>query len=113
MEHEEEIIFPYVCQISHAYDNRDSFASLLVKTLRKPIEKMMKEEHAIISDIILKFRELTLLYTPPEKACTSHRIIFSKLKELDNDLAQHLYLENEILFPRAIAMEKKLLQQED
>jgi regulator of cell morphogenesis and NO signaling len=55
-------------------------------------------------------RQLTDHYTPPKNACTSHRVIFSKLEEIDNDLVQHLYLENDVLFPRAIAIEKELLE---
>jgi regulator of cell morphogenesis and NO signaling len=39
-------------------------------------------------------------------------VTFSKLHELDNDLVQHVHLENNILFPRSIAMEKELLESE-
>lgn len=106
---EEETIFPYLRQVAHAYENRDSFASLLVKTLRKPVSKVMEHEHRILNESIYKFRQLTSHYTPPEKACTNHSVILSKLKELDNDLVQHVYLENEILFPKLLAMEKELL----
>lgn len=106
---EEELIFPYIKQVAHAYENKDSYAALLVKTLRKPVDKLMKKEHEIVNGIIFYLRKLTGNYTTPEKACTSHRVIYSKLKELDNDLLQHIYLENNILFPKALAMEKELL----
>jgi regulator of cell morphogenesis and NO signaling len=109
IEEEEEMIFPYIKQVAHAFESKESYAALLVKTLRKPVDQTMGLEHEIVSGIIHHMRELTNNYTAPEKACTSHRVIFSKLKELDNDLVQHIYLENEILFPRALAMEKELL----
>ncbi len=110
LEQEEAIIFPYIRQISHAYESKETYASLLVRTLRKPVEAMMHHEHESLEKIILQFRKLTENYTAPDNACTSHRLAFSYLKELDDDLVQHLYLENELLFPKAIAMEKELLK---
>jgi regulator of cell morphogenesis and NO signaling len=107
---EEEVIFPYLRQVAHAYAANDSFAGLLVKTLRKPVAKIMEHDHTVLTDTIYQFRELTGDYTPPAHACTNHHVILSKLKELDNDLVQHIYLENGILFPRIIAMEKELLE---
>jgi regulator of cell morphogenesis and NO signaling len=107
---EEEVIFPYIRQIAHAYESRETYASLLVRTLRKPVEDIMHHEHKLLEKTLYQFRELTNNYTPPEASCTSHRLSFSLLKELDDDLVQHVYLENEILFPRAIAMEKELLR---
>ncbi|WP_276502617.1 DUF542 domain-containing protein [Terrimonas pollutisoli] len=109
LEHEEKIIFPYIKQIAHAYENNESYASLLVKTLRKPIETMMTQEHEYISKYLHSLRELTNNYTSPANACVSHKVSFLKLKELDDDLVQHLFLENEILFAKTIQMEKELL----
>lgn len=111
MKHEEEIIFPYIRQIAHAYYSKESYASLLVRTLRKPIEDVVEQEHELIADTLRELRLITNNYTPPENACLSHRVAFSKLKEVDTDLVQHMFLENEVLFPRAMAMEKELLEQ--
>ncbi len=110
LQYEEEIIFPYIRQVSHAFENNDSYAKLLVKTLRKPLDKMMHNEHEILTDPILKIRNLTNSYQPPEKACTSHKVVMGRLKENDNDLMQHVYLENDVLFPRALQIEKELLK---
>jgi regulator of cell morphogenesis and NO signaling len=109
IEEEESTIFPYIRQLAHAYEDKDPYARLLVKTMRKPIDKMMGHEHVMVSDLLQQFRQLTSYYTPPEKACTSHKVVFSKLKELDNDLSQHVWLENQVLFPKALAMEKDIL----
>jgi regulator of cell morphogenesis and NO signaling len=107
--YEEEVIFPYTCQVAHAYESKDTLARLLVKTLRKPLAGLIDQEHEMLRNTLGKLRELTGNYTQPVKACTSHMVILSRLKELDNDLSQHIYLENEILFTRVIAMEKELL----
>lgn len=109
LQQEEEIIFPYIRQIAHAFVSRESYASLLVRTLRKPIEEAMNHEHTSVIRASKKMRELTNDYTAPANACVSHKVVFLKLKELDNDLMQHMHLENNILFPRAIEMEKILL----
>ena len=109
LEHEEEIIFPYIRQLTHAFQSRESYASQLVKMMRKPIEQIMNQEHEMVAGNLFEMRKLTSDYTPPENACTNHRVTFSRLRELDNDLVQHIHLENNILFPRAIEMEKILL----
>ena len=88
-----------------------SYAALLVRTLRKPVENIMNHEHEYTKKYLYQTRELTSHYTPPANACISHKVSFLKLKELDNELVQHLFLENEILFPKALQMEKELLVQ--
>lgn len=110
IQQEEESIFPYIRQISNAHKNNDSYAKLLVKTLRKPIETIASHEHKFLESSIYRFRELTDNYTAPDNACVSHRLTFSRLRDLDNDLVQHVYLENEILFPKAIRIEQELLK---
>ena len=110
MSREEEIFFPYIKQIHHAYKHRESYARLLIRTLRKPIEEVMLKEHEITGSNLQRLRAITNNYTPPNKACITHKVTFAKLKELDNDLVQHIHLESNILFPKAIKMEQELLQ---
>ena len=106
---EEEVIFPYIRHLSHAYKHKEPYGTLLIKTLRKPLDGAMSDNHKAITDIILSMRKLTTSYAPPEKACTSHKVVLAKLKELDNDLMQHFYLEQSILFLRVITIENELL----
>lgn len=109
MTQEEEILFPYIHQIFYAWKNRESYARLLVRTLRKPVEEVMQKDHQTTGVLLHRMREITNDYTPPPNACLAHKVTFSKLKELDTELMQHIHLENNILFPKAIAMEKELL----
>ncbi len=111
--HEEQIIFPYIRQLTHAYHNKESYAGLLVRTLRKPVESVMHHEDATVSKILHEMRNLTDHYTLPERACVNHKVAFMKLREIDNDLVQHMFLENNILFPKAISMEKELLARQE
>jgi regulator of cell morphogenesis and NO signaling len=110
IQHEEETIFPYICQVVHAWENNDIYGRLLVKTLRKPLNLMMHQEEDVLSAQMLKIRQHANNYQVPEKACVSHQVALARLKELDSDLMQHIYLENEILFPRAIKIEQELLK---
>lgn len=113
LQQEESIIFPYIRQIAHAYHSNESYAGLLVRTLRKPVENVMHHEHETVNNILQEMRQITDYYTLPEEACVSHKVTFLKLLEIDNDLVQHMHLENDILFPRAIAMEKDLLERKE
>ena len=61
--------------------------------------------------MLQEVRALTKNYTYPENACTNHAVIYQKLKELDQDMVQHKHLENNILFPKVVEMERVLLQQ--
>lgn len=107
--HEEEIIFPYIKQIDNAYRRKETYGSLFVKTLRKPFTGV-ENEHKKISDLLHQLRFFTNQYNFPNDACTNHRVVFYKLQEFDNDLTQHKHLENNILFPKVMEMERELLQ---
>ena len=109
MHRQEEVIFPYIYQISQAYKHKEPYRALLIHTLRKPVEQTMYQGNEIVWDIILSIRKLTNKYTIPENVCISHKVVIAKLRELDNDLIQHLYLEQSILFSKAMAIEKQVL----
>lgn len=109
IQQEEEVLFPYIRQILHAQKHKEPYAALLIRTLRKPIEETMRKSHEIVSDIVFSIRNITNQYTTPENVCVSHKVVIAKLKELDNDLMQHLFLEHSILFPRAVAIEREVL----
>lgn len=109
--HEEEVIFPYIKQIDNAHRRRESYGNLFVRTLRKPLHSI-ELEHKRIADLLESIRRITNHYNYPDNACTNHRVIFNKLKEFDNDIVQHKHLEMNVLFPKAIDMEKVLLNSE-
>jgi regulator of cell morphogenesis and NO signaling len=110
IEFEEQVIFPYIRQVTRAYTNKESYGGPLVRTLRKPVENVMHQEHESLHLYLNKMRDLTNQYAAPAGSCINHQVVFSMLQELDRDLEQHLYLENNIVFPRTIEMEKKMLK---
>jgi regulator of cell morphogenesis and NO signaling len=62
--------------------------------------RVMLMEHDHAQSGLEALRSITNNYTAPEHACRTYRALFDGLRELDADLRQHIYLENEVLFPR-------------
>ena len=62
----------------------------------------MEQEHRDHGRNLERTRELTKSLTPPEEACTSWRALYLRLGQLEADLMQHIHLENNVLFPRAL-----------
>jgi regulator of cell morphogenesis and NO signaling len=105
LEKEEQILFPYVRSLEAGMRN----AGCCFGTVQNPI-RAMQNEHEQVGDILRELRILTRDYTPPEDACASYRSLFMGLRNLEEDLHLHIYLESHLLFPRAIALEEAVLQ---
>ena len=103
MQKEETILFPYVRKMA-VKENRQKPP---FGTIQNPIEVMM-HEHDTEGDRFRKIAALSNNYTPPQNACATYKVAFALLKEFEEDLHLHIHLENNILFPKAIASEKKL-----
>jgi regulator of cell morphogenesis and NO signaling len=67
---------------------------------------MMEHEHDSAGNALRALRTGSNGYMPPSDGCTSYQTLYRALAELEADLHQHIHLENNILFPRAIALEK-------
>jgi regulator of cell morphogenesis and NO signaling len=68
----------------------------------------MKAEHLTEGERFEAIAKITDNYTPPADACSTYRVTFAMLAEFEQDLHTHIHLENNILFPKAIALEKEL-----
>jgi regulator of cell morphogenesis and NO signaling len=69
----------------------------------------MNNEHEGAGYLLSQIRQITSGYTPPADACMSYQMLYKALAEFEKDLHQHIHLENNILFPRAIELERGLL----
>lgn len=106
MQKEEQILFPIIRKIAKAKKDGESLSSSF-GSIQDPI-KMMEKEHTGAGDILRKIAELSNNYTPPVDACNTFKALYSKLEEYQNDLFQHIHLENNILFPKAIIFEQEI-----
>lgn len=104
---EEDILFPYIKHLTIAGKNGMKVEAPLFGTIEKPIN-MMEHEHDEVGKLLEKIRLLSDNYTPPADACTTYKLSYSKLKEFEDDLHKHIHLENNILFRKAIELEKEL-----
>ncbi|HEV7332254.1 MAG TPA: iron-sulfur cluster repair di-iron protein [Flavisolibacter sp.] len=104
---EEKIVFPFIKELVQAKATGNTEALHSQFSLTAPV-KMMEEEHEAAGEILEALQKLTNGYNAPEGACNSFQFLYQKLKALDEDLHQHIHLENNILFPRALALEKEL-----
>jgi regulator of cell morphogenesis and NO signaling len=99
---EENILFPYMLALESASPPAAHFG-----TVANPI-RMMTMEHEHDSLILNKMKGVTDNFTLPPGACNSFTLLYKGLNELVSDLFQHIHLENEIVFPKAIATEKTI-----
>ena len=106
MQKEELILFPHIKKLARVELNAESYVEPPFGTLQNPID-VMEAEHIQAGDLGEEIRRLSNSYTPPEYACNTFRVLYAKLKEFENDLHEHIHLENNILFPKAIAIEDK------
>jgi len=68
----------------------------------------MLGEHDDAGALTSRIRELSGAFQPPEDACPSYRGLYQALDEFERDLHHHIHLENNVLFPRAMEMERSL-----
>jgi regulator of cell morphogenesis and NO signaling len=104
MQKEEQILFPYIDALERAVNAHGSLEPPFFQTVRNPIHAMM-QEHDAAGDLVRQIRVVSSEYTPPEDACTSFKALYEALKEFERDLHQHVHLENNVLFPRAVELE--------
>ena len=74
-------------------------------SVQNPVS-MMEHEHDSAGNALRAMRHASGGYTPPPDVCVSYHALYQALAEFEADLHQHIHLENNILFPRAVAMEK-------
>lgn len=101
---EEQALFPYIVHLEDASRNRRPAPTPFFGTVRNPIQMMIRE-HDSAGDMLRELRSASQNYAVPFDGCVSYRTLYQALQELEQDLHQHIHLENNILFPRAVTTE--------
>jgi len=107
MQKEELILFPYVKAMEQAQQAGQPAPQPPFGTVAGPIN-VMEAEHEVAGAILQRLREITDDYDLPAEACNTWRVLWSLLPEFEEDLHQHVHLENNILFLKALAMEQEV-----
>lgn len=105
MQKEESILFPYIKQLVKSKKENCPLINSPFGSIQNPIN-MMEVEHENAGDTLKEIASLSMSYSPPEWACNTFKALYAKLNEFEQDLHLHVHLENNILFPKAIEMEK-------
>lgn len=108
MKKEELILFPFIRQLFQTNVNLQRTGPLVPKGIEAPI-RMMEQEHESAGVLLKQIRELTSDFQLPQDACGSYRVTFSMLREFEEDLHQHIHLENNILFPKSLEQARRSL----
>lgn len=102
---EEQVLFPLVKRLE---GTREAFP-IHCGTVENPI-RVMEHEHESAGSALERIRELTGDYRAPADGCTSFQALYDGLSRLEADLHQHIHKENNILFPKAAALESTLMR---
>ncbi len=101
---EEQILFPYIEEMEQAVSQGRPAPPCRFGTVQNPV-RMMVMEHDSAGDALRELRASSSNYTTPADACVTYRTFYAALEAFEADLHQHIHLENNILFPRAMRME--------
>ena len=107
MKKEEFILFPFVRKMVKAKQDGSELNTPFFGSVENPVHMMM-DEHSVEGDRFSRIEKLSDHYTPPEDSCNTYKVTFALLKEFEEDLHLHIHLENNILFPRTMEMEKEM-----
>lgn len=105
MKKEELILFPFIKKMMAAQEKGETLPQPHFGSVESPVA-MMKHEHTVEGERFVKIAELTNNYQFPDDACGTYQVAFRMLEDFEKDLHKHIHLENNILFPKAIALEK-------
>jgi regulator of cell morphogenesis and NO signaling len=101
---EEMILFPYVVRMEEAFLQHEPPLPASFGTVENPVHAMM-QEHDSAGEALRKMRQESHDYAIPEDGCFSYGTLYQALQAFESDLHQHIHLENNILFPRAVEIE--------
>ena len=102
---EEQVLFPYIERMAAAFLRHDPLPPALFGTVTRPIANMVAD-HDDAGLVLAKLRQLSNGYRAPAGACPTYHALYHGLEDFEKDLHQHIHLENNILFPRAIEMQR-------
>lgn len=101
---EEQTLFPYIARMEEAVTRGMPFPRPPFGTVQNPVQ-MMVLEHDNSGTALREMRQSSGDYRIPGDACNSYEALYEGLKSFESDMHQHIHLENNLLFPRAVAME--------
>ena len=106
---EEKVVFPYIKALQKARQTKDLNELQGFPSMKEPVQ-MMEADHEAVGEILVALKKLANNYKPPAESSDLIQLLYKKLADFDDDLHQHMHLENNILFPKALLLEKDVMQ---
>ena len=106
LEKEEKDVFPYIQKLNGGANGVTFSSEEAHYDYEVHPVTLMEEEHDEAGGIMERIQELSEDFSPPQDACTTYRLLFKYLEDFQKDLHKHVHLENNILFPKALKLEK-------
>ncbi len=103
---EENVLFPYLAQMEAALRQGHRVPPAMFGSVEMPISRMLAD-HDDAGALTARIRSLSGGFVAPADACPTYRAFYQGLEDFERDLHQHIHLENNMLFPRALEMERK------
>jgi regulator of cell morphogenesis and NO signaling len=101
---EENILFPHITRLE---TGQPAELPPIPESVQQPVNRMMVDHEQTGNEFRL-LREITNDFQPPADACTTYKALYRAMEDLERDLHQHIHLENNILFPRALKEATKM-----
>jgi regulator of cell morphogenesis and NO signaling len=109
LEKEEQMLFPYIVRLEEAAEDHSAVPPACFRSVAQPVSVMV-QEHGSAEGIMAQIGQVTNGFEPPEWACPRNTAFHAGMAAFAINLHQHVHVENDLLFPRAIALETELRQ---
>jgi len=107
MAKEENILFPFIEELARARRSGGRLPGSPFGTIVHPV-RVMENDHALAGELLDELHRLTGGYAVPPDGCATYRLCYQELERFARDLHEHVHLENNLLFPRAMDVEAGL-----
>lgn len=104
---EENILFPFISNLT----KNNTAPNLQPEIFSGHLINKIKKEHAKISEILNKIRKLSHNYLPPANSSSSLKLCYAQLFNLEQDIHKHVFVEENILFPKLLDFEKRKIRE--
>jgi regulator of cell morphogenesis and NO signaling len=105
---EERVLFPFIVRLEAGAAHGQAPEEGCFGTVENPI-RVMEADHEAVRELLLRLRGHTSGFTPPEDACNTYRGLYHGFGELERELHEHIHIENNVLHPRALELEQRVL----
>ena len=106
---EERTLIPYIRQMDEFDKNRGTKPEFHLGSIKNPISRLEYEHDQTENVMFAKIRTETNNYRLPPGTGDIFKALYDGLKDIETNISEHIYLENNVLFPLAINLELQLI----